>query len=104
MGGSRRAALAGMEERGQALEVDLQEVPRQDSGRSTHTFEHSTDQRRVGFLPQVNRRLLAVLLAEKWKLGWMMIALIHRSETDVYHVRNKSLFFVARRRKVSIRQ
>jgi hypothetical protein len=30
MGPCRRAALAGMEERGQVLEVDLPQVPRQD--------------------------------------------------------------------------
>ena len=41
MGGSRRAALTGIEG-GQALEVDLQEVPRQDSGRSTHALDHGT--------------------------------------------------------------
>jgi hypothetical protein len=47
IGGSRRAALTGMEEGGQALEVDLQEVPRQDSGRSTHALDHGTVQHRV---------------------------------------------------------
>ena len=35
------------EEGGQALEVDLQEVPRQDSGRSTHALDHGTVQHRV---------------------------------------------------------
>jgi hypothetical protein len=73
-----------MEEGGQALGVDLQKVSRQDSSRNMHVLEHGPSQKRVGFLPQVNMRLLAVLLAEKWKLGWMIIALIHRSETDVY--------------------
>jgi hypothetical protein len=38
--------LLGMEG-GQALEVDLQEVPRQDSGRSTHALDHGTVQHRV---------------------------------------------------------
>ena len=46
MGGSRRATLTGMEG-GQALEVDLQEVPRQDYGRSTHALDHGTVQHRV---------------------------------------------------------
>ena len=40
MGSYRRAALAGMEERGQILGVDLPQVPRQDSARSTPTLEH----------------------------------------------------------------
>jgi hypothetical protein len=40
------------------VEVDLPPVPRQESACSTHTFEHRTGQRRVGFLAQVDRRLL----------------------------------------------
>jgi hypothetical protein len=40
------------------VEVDLPLVPRQDSACSTYTFEHRTGQRRVGFLAQVDRRLL----------------------------------------------
>jgi hypothetical protein len=36
------AALAGIQERGQVLEVDLSQVPSQISGRSTHTLERST--------------------------------------------------------------
>lgn len=50
MGSYRRAALAGVQEGGQVVEVDLPPVPRQDSACSTHTFEHGTGQRRVGFL------------------------------------------------------
>jgi hypothetical protein len=50
MGSYRRAALAGVQEGGQVVEVDLPPVPRQDSACSTHTFEHRTGQRRVGFL------------------------------------------------------
>jgi hypothetical protein len=34
-------------EGGQALEVDLQEVSRQDSGRSTHALDHGTIQHRI---------------------------------------------------------
>jgi hypothetical protein len=40
------------------VEVDLPTVPKQESACSTHTFEHRTGQRRVGFLAQVDRRLL----------------------------------------------
>jgi hypothetical protein len=58
MGSYRRAALAGVQEGAQVVEVDLPPVPRQDSGCSTHTFDHRTGQRRLGFLAQVDRRLL----------------------------------------------
>jgi hypothetical protein len=50
-----RVALAGIQERGQALGVDLWQVPRRDSARSTHTLEYDTAQsRRVGFFPQLD--------------------------------------------------
>jgi hypothetical protein len=62
MGSYRRVALAGMEEGGQILEVDLPQVPRQDSARSTHALQHDTVQRRVGFLAQV------VCLPVPWRL------------------------------------
>jgi hypothetical protein len=42
----RRAALAGMEERGQVLGVDLWQVPRQDSARNTYALEHGPAQSR----------------------------------------------------------
>ncbi len=58
MGSCRRAALASVQEGGQVVEVDLLTVPKQESACSTHTFEHCTGQRRVGFLAQVDRRLL----------------------------------------------
>ncbi|KAH6662058.1 hypothetical protein B0J14DRAFT_571244 [Halenospora varia] len=54
----RRAAVAGVQEGGQVVEMDLPPVPRQDSACSTHTFEHRTGQRRVDFLARVDRRLL----------------------------------------------
>jgi hypothetical protein len=53
-----RAALASIQERGQILELDLQEVPRQDSGRSAHALEHDPTQRRVDSLTQVDRPML----------------------------------------------
>jgi hypothetical protein len=40
------------------VEVDLPPVPRQVSACSTHTIEHRTGQRRVGFLARVDRWLL----------------------------------------------
>lgn len=58
MGFYRRAALAGVQEREQVVEVDLPPVPGQQSACSTHTFEHRKGQRRVGFLEQVDRWLL----------------------------------------------
>ncbi len=36
----RRAALTGIQESGQVLGLDLRQVPRQNSGRSTHALEH----------------------------------------------------------------
>ena len=58
MGPCRRAALGGMEEGGQALGLDLQKVSRQDSSRNTHALEHGPSQKRVSFLPQVDRQQL----------------------------------------------
>jgi hypothetical protein len=58
MGRPRRAALAGVHEGGEALEVDLCQVPRQNSGCNTHALEHDPAQRRIGFLAQVDRRQL----------------------------------------------
>jgi hypothetical protein len=54
----RRAALAGVQEGGQVLGLDLRQVPRQDSACNTHTLEHGTAQRRLGFLPRVDRQQL----------------------------------------------
>ena len=56
MGTCRRAALAGIQERGQVEGMDLQEIPRQDSGRSTHALDHGTAQSQISFLPQVDRQ------------------------------------------------
>jgi hypothetical protein len=55
MGSYRRAALAGIQEGGQVLEVDLPPVPRQNSGCSTHTFEHS---QKIGHRQEYNVHLL----------------------------------------------
>ena len=38
--------------------IDLQEIPRQDSGRSTHALGHGTAQSQISFLPQVDRQQL----------------------------------------------
>jgi hypothetical protein len=54
----RRAALAGIQEGGQVLGVDLRQVPRQDSACSAHALEHDTAQRQVGFLVQVDGQQL----------------------------------------------
>jgi hypothetical protein len=58
MGPYRRVALGGMEEGGQALGLDFQKVSRQDSSRNTHALEHGLSQKRVSFLPQVDREQL----------------------------------------------
>ena len=58
MGCHRRAALAGVQEGGQVLGLDLRQVPRQDSGRSTHALDHGTAQSQMSFLSQVDRRRL----------------------------------------------
>lgn len=58
MGPYKRAALGGMEERGQALGLDLQKVSKQDSERNTHALEHGSSQKRVSFLSQVDREQL----------------------------------------------
>ena len=42
MGCYRPATLAGIQEGGQALGLDLQGVSRQDSGCSAHALDHST--------------------------------------------------------------
>lgn len=41
----RRAVLAGMEEKGRVLEVDLPQVPKQDSARSAPVLAHYKAQR-----------------------------------------------------------
>jgi hypothetical protein len=47
-----------MEERGQILEVDLPQVPKQDSAGSTPALEYSAAQSQIGFLPQVDGKQL----------------------------------------------
>jgi hypothetical protein len=46
MDSMRRAALAGMEVRGQVLGVDLWQVPRQGSARNMYALEHGPAQSR----------------------------------------------------------
>jgi hypothetical protein len=58
IGSYRRVALASVQEGGQVVEVDLPIVPKQESACSTYTFEYRIGQRRVGFLAQVDKRLL----------------------------------------------
>jgi hypothetical protein len=55
---SGRAALTGIQERGQVLGMDLWQVPRQDSTRNTYALEHGLAQRRLDFLQQVDRQQL----------------------------------------------
>ena len=61
VGGSRRATLAGIEDRGQALGLDRQEVSTQDSGRSTHALDHGTAPIQTS-LSQVDRQQLKLSL------------------------------------------
>jgi hypothetical protein len=46
MDSMRRAALAGIEVRGQVLGVDLWQVPRQGSARNMYALEHGPAQSR----------------------------------------------------------
>jgi hypothetical protein len=59
MGHHRRAALAGIQERRQALELDLLAILKQNPASSTLALEHASAQRRipVGFL-QVDKQQL----------------------------------------------
>jgi hypothetical protein len=50
MGSHRRAALAGIQERRQALELDLPAILKQNPASSTYALEHASAQRRIGFL------------------------------------------------------
>jgi hypothetical protein len=50
-----RAALAGIQERGQVLGVDLRQIHSQNSA-------HSTAQSRIGFLPQVDGQQLNLIV------------------------------------------
>jgi hypothetical protein len=51
-----------MEEGGQALGLDLQKVSRQNLSRNTYTLEHGSFQKRVSFLPQVDREQLKLCM------------------------------------------
>jgi len=57
----RRAALVGIQERGQVLGVDLWQVPRQYSARSTYALEHDPAPRRLGFPPPMDSKQLRPL-------------------------------------------
>ena len=61
----RRAALAGVQEGGQVLGLDLQKVLGQDSGRITQVLEHDPAQSRLAFHPQMDSKQLNPLQAEK---------------------------------------
>jgi hypothetical protein len=52
----RQAALAGIQERRQALRVDLWQVPWQDPACNTHALEHSLTKSQIAFLPQINNK------------------------------------------------
>ena len=62
-----------MEERGQVLEVDLPQVPRQDSARSTPALEHSKEQTSVGFFLQVDRQQLNLSMPVPTWVGVSMV-------------------------------
>jgi hypothetical protein len=49
MGRARRAALADIQGRGKALEVDLLQVARQNFSHHTHTLEHGASQSQIDF-------------------------------------------------------
>jgi hypothetical protein len=55
--------LVGIQERGQVLELDLPQVPRQNSARSTHALEHGPAKRGKDFLPQMDRQQLKLCVA-----------------------------------------
>ena len=57
-GTCRRAALASIQERGQVLVLDLQEVPSQDSGGSTHALGHGTAQSQMSSILHVDKQQL----------------------------------------------
>ena len=73
------------------MDVDLPQVPRQDSGCSTHVgtlfgLEASRLPRAGG---EAGGRIFRVvsltsLLALKWNLEWVVTVPIHRCETDIY--------------------
>jgi hypothetical protein len=53
-----RAALAGIQERRQALGVDLWQVPWQDLARNTHALEHSPTKSQIASPPQMDSKQL----------------------------------------------
>jgi hypothetical protein len=53
-----RAVLAGIQERGQILGVDLWQVPWQDSALSTHALEHGPGPEPSSLTPQMDRKQL----------------------------------------------
>jgi hypothetical protein len=57
-----RAALAGIQERGQVLGVDLWQVPWQDRSTHAHALEHDPAQRRIGFLPHRDQQELNLVV------------------------------------------
>ena len=50
------AALSGIQEGEKVLEMDLSQIPWQDSACHTYALEHSPAQSRLAFLAQVDRR------------------------------------------------
>jgi hypothetical protein len=44
------------------MKVDFSQVPNQDSGRGTHAPGDGTGQSQIGFLPQVDRQWLNLLV------------------------------------------
>ncbi len=93
MGSYRRAALAGMEERGQVLEVDLPQVQRQeDSTRITPTPERYKAQE-VSRLPHAGGQAVAQALCACLSLGLCWDGRLHGYVNLAYLVKNWSSFF-----------
>ena len=76
-----RAALTGIQERGQALVVDLPQVPWQDSGCSTHALEHGAAQSRIDFLAAVDGEAAQSLCACPLASAMMQLHLSSSSST-----------------------
>ena len=68
----RRAALAGIQEKGYDLELGLSEVLKQNSGRSTHTLEHDPAQSWVRFKAQYVEHEIIIWYA-KYVTGFCLV-------------------------------
>jgi hypothetical protein len=60
MGPVRPAAVTGVEEGEQVVEMDIQPVPRQDSRRDTYASEHAADGGGSGILANFGGQMFAL--------------------------------------------